>query len=32
MTQLDPRILLSGLPVDIPGSFQRGLEFKDRRR
>ena len=32
MVQLDPNIILSGRQVDIPGSFQRGLEFKNQRR
>ena len=32
MVQLDSRLPLLGIPADIPGSFQRGLEFRERRR
>lgn len=32
MAELNPRIILAGELADIPGSFQRGLEFKNRRR
>ena len=32
MVQLDSRLPILGIPADIPGSFQRGLEFRERRR
>lgn len=31
MAELDPRIILSGTPVDIPGGFARGLQIRDMR-
>ena len=32
MAQLDSRLPLLGIPADVPGSFQRGFEFRERRR
>ena len=29
---LNPRIILSGIQADVPGSFQRGLQFADEQR